>query len=209
MGKRFGSIIVYSFIFIFLMIFFSYNVEAVKIGVSPGTIEFNGRGGNEICNDIEVYTDEEREIVLELKWSEKESRRIGDYYIESMDLGIEEKFNEGFILYENEKKEICLIFDGQGVYNGLLIVRADGTSAGVGVWIKGTILKGFGFDGNVERGLSWKDFQENIINFTSDKSDEQGKSLFVLINFELVLMLIFLVLAKKAMLKNVMLRQDS
>ena len=187
-------------IFLIFIVLFSSNVDAVKIGVSPGTIEFNGRERNEICNDIEVYTGEENLMVIDLKWSKKESRKIGDYEIQSDDIGIDREFDDNFIVYESEKKEICLIFDKQGEYNGLLIVRADGTSAAVGVWIKAAILKGVGSSSYAEeKGLSWKDFQENIIEFTSDKLDEQGvNGLFILVNFELVLMLFFLVLAKKA-----------
>ena len=198
MGKRAELIIFYSFISIFLLILFSEFSHAVKIGVSPGSLEFKGREGNEICNKIMVYSDKEENIALDLKWSEKESKKINDYNVESKDLGINEEFEKEFVLYESGKKEICLNFNKQGVYNGLLIIMPKGMSAGVGVWIKAVILKGSS-DNYVRQGVSWNEIQDGIISFRNDNLNEQKiAGLLILVNFELFLMLAFLVLTKMA-----------
>ena len=127
------------FIFLVMLIFLISFVSANEIGISPSKIDFIGKAGDVICNNIELTTKDKEVLSGEDRWSAKDSKELKDYNMRADSLGIEIDYIKTIEFKGSQDVEVCLRALA-GTYYGALIYQVD--SAGVGIWIKINISDG-------------------------------------------------------------------
>jgi len=170
------------FILLVIFIFLISIVSANEIGISPGKIDFNGKAGEVICNNIELTTKDKETLTGRDRWSARDSRELGDYNSRADELGIEIDYIKTIEFKGSQNLEVCIRVLDSGVYYGALIYQVD--SAGVGMWIKVNIS-----------GDENKKDNPGIVRITGNVINENNSGMFVFAFGEvLFLVIIFAVL---------------
>jgi hypothetical protein len=123
-------------IILFVLIGF---VSAIKLGITPSEVYFNGYLNEKICKNITIFSDFNGDISGEIKWTKvKDSKILKDYNIISEDLNINSDYPKRIEVFSRNKKElitVCLSGEKPGRYYGALLYGAEESHAGVGSWI--------------------------------------------------------------------------
>lgn len=135
-----------------LIIILSFGIEAFMLssltsafefGISPAELTFKGLQGEEICNQIKVFSSlDQIDMNLIDKWtSEKSSKEISKYTLNSKDLNLDLNYNNKLILGREKNLKICLNSEDAGNFKGVLIFQALDKNLNIGLWLNANISK--------------------------------------------------------------------
>ncbi|HRZ85575.1 MAG TPA: hypothetical protein P5277_02235 [Candidatus Paceibacterota bacterium] len=124
------------FMLVFLILC-NTSVYAIRLGLSPGTIELNGKSGEKICKELMVTTDQNNLILYgEDNWTEsKNSKDLKDYTKNSGNLKIKIEYPKTVVINSSGKNiSLCITGEKSGKYKGIILYKAV-TGVGVATWI--------------------------------------------------------------------------
>lgn len=115
-------------------------VSATSLSVSPPHLYFDLSEDQEKCEEILIATDSESVIIGEDRWALKDySKILSDYKLTSKEVGVKLKYVSEKEISKQEALKICFLAKKKGIYSGIILYRAQGTSAGVGTWITANV----------------------------------------------------------------------
>ena len=126
---------------IFLVVFISFS-SAFELGISPPVLVFEGNVRERVCRNISIFSDRTGiSLLISDKWTNKKdlTRDIEFYNIDSSNLWIELNYNNKIIVDRKYEREVCLIAENNGLYQGLLTFDVRDRSLGLGSWILANI----------------------------------------------------------------------
>ncbi len=121
--------------FVFASIFSLCFVSAVSFSVSPPSIELISEKNREVCTKYDLISSDELKIGVEDRWSNLESRRIGDYVMDGAQEGLLVKYDSHIELDGSESFRVCMQASEDGKYNGVLVFNVLNSSLSLGSWI--------------------------------------------------------------------------
>ena len=139
------------------------SVYAIQLRISPAKIEFNLSVGEEVCNEINIFSDYNGDIIGNAKWSKVYSKNIKNYLLNAEELKLKVEFSERIRIDNSEKTQVCLTAEEPGEYYGALLYNTEKSPAGVGIWI---FVKVSGETGN---RLIGKVIEDNFIYSNYEK----------------------------------------
>ncbi|MFA5993102.1 MAG: hypothetical protein WC796_05340 [Candidatus Pacearchaeota archaeon] len=113
------------------------SVSAVEMGVSPSTLSFSGKTGEQMCKTITITANTPNfNLYAEDNWLPRfgNSKYLQDYTTTSTSLGIQMKYTKQLTFNDKITTDICLTGLKPGQYRGALVLKGAAT-AGVGVWL--------------------------------------------------------------------------
>lgn len=130
--------------FFIALIFWMSVVGAVELGVSPPSIDFYARAGEEICNSIELFSDlDEVEVGVEDLWSDAGvGQKNPDFFVLDFFPGVNLDYEKFFVLEERRDFDVCLRAEKKGDYQGLLVFNVLNGSLAIGCWINVYVEEG-------------------------------------------------------------------
>ena len=124
---------------IFFLIALMWIASSLEFGVSPGSLDFYEENGESICRYFKLVSDYEMDLIGDIYWSKLESKNVNDFDLESGEMFIDESFEKNVNFVNYTEKKICLSFEKNGKYYGLLIYKIKNGMFGVGIWLKADI----------------------------------------------------------------------
>lgn len=127
-----------------IIILLNPYVYAFEFGISPSELNFQGKQGEEICNNVKIFSSlDEINIALEDKWAVNvnASKNLNEYLMDSDDLDIVMDYEKDFILNKEREMSICLKSGDYGKFKGVLFFQALDSSLNIGIWLNADITK--------------------------------------------------------------------
>ena len=133
-------------IFIFYFIFLFGLVGGMELTASPEEIVFEAEVGEVICENLSIEAEGFSNILVEDRWAEVGfmDRKLSKHKLESEELGLNVVYVEELSVGETGVLEICLDGEKFGNFHGVLLLRGERVSAGVGVWLVVNLEEGEG-----------------------------------------------------------------
>jgi hypothetical protein len=184
-----NKILITFFLFLISLLLLISLTSAVKLGVSPSAINFNGYINEKICNKIILFSSNET-ILIDDKWSLNKEliKNINEYNNIAEDLGIKIQYPNKIRVEAKQEIEVCLTAKNIGKYYGLLNIRTENRPAGIGIWMSVLVGNNPSINSNKLTG--------NVID---DKTINQDKIKMALSisSMTWMIVLIFLIVVKK------------
>jgi hypothetical protein len=165
-----------NFFFIFF-IFFICSIDAATLTISPPHLNFEGKVGDEICNNIKIKVNGTENMTGKIKWAKEGyfERILHEHNLDSEELNLKINFPEKVKVDGSEEIEICLRGKKSGKYHGVLLYRIQDKPLQIGIWTNVSL------EGN------------DFIKMTGNFVNAEGESNNLLI-FPIILLIIFFVL---------------
>lgn len=178
------------FILIFLIIIFSFEVDALEIGASPPILEYNVRVGQEECVNLNIFSDKSTYFDVEDEWNAySDGKDIQEYDSKAREVNIILKYDSEIYVRGNKTTEVCFLGAENGLYNGILLIKPKNKNSAIGVWIQASV-------GNGLSNLQKDNFQneESIITGKVINEGKNNNILLISIAFFDILLVFTLVL---------------
>ncbi|MEK6915803.1 MAG: hypothetical protein AABW89_04660 [Nanoarchaeota archaeon] len=127
-----------------IIILLNPYVSAFEFGIYPSELNFNGKQGEEICNNVKIFSSLNKiNIALEDKWAinVNASKNLNEYLVGSDSLKIVMGYERNFILDNKKEISICLKSKNYGKFKGVLFFQALDSSLNIGIWLNANISK--------------------------------------------------------------------
>src|SRR3989344_1452105 len=116
-------------------VFFVSLVGGYELGISPPSLYFDSRVGEEVCGNVSVFVSGSEQVVFRDYWSEEESKMIQEYTGRGEELGVRLRYESLVHIVSNRSVLVCFSAASPGEYYGLLMAEGAFGRAGVGSWI--------------------------------------------------------------------------
>ena len=148
-----------------LVLFLLPVVSAGSLQVSPVEVVLEGVIEEEVCSSVTLhFSSSNEEFAVEDWWSAEGGRDLKRYVLSGEDVGVS-VLSEGLSGGSPLEVPFCVVASRPGDHAGVLLFRAEGSSAGVGVWLRlqvsggvseqpAVLLRGMR-EGSVDRVLFW------------------------------------------------------
>jgi len=128
---------VYLFLLMFLIVFTVEGAGALRMGASPPELNFQGKTGEGLCEDLTLFGDGYLRIFkIYDKWSYSKDKEISSYILDSKYFGIRGNYPPYIGVFEQNKLNLCFKANKSGNYYGLLFIESEEADAGLGIWLK-------------------------------------------------------------------------
>ncbi|MDA3837235.1 MAG: hypothetical protein PF542_06465 [Nanoarchaeota archaeon] len=153
--------------FFCFVLFVSFG-SAVTLSMSPPQIDFVGRTGEVICQNISIEVDGIETLVGQTKWAEEgfNERKLLRHSLAGEDLKLFVDFPESVEIDEVREVEVCIEGKSTGAFHGLLLYKVENKPVQVGIWINVSLSKGSAVNRLTGKAI--------------EVSDDKGGSWFVL-----------------------------
>lgn len=191
--------------FFFFFSFIFAFVSAYEMGITPPSLALETSPGREVCEEFTLILDKKISEEIEIKFSEKESKKVPDYIYSAEDLEVEFDFDE--LDEEDGRKvyEFCLTPTYSGEHHALIIAKAEGKNVAVGMWVAIDVSGKKFIPSLPEKNVSGKKstnqekeddalFESNLITglATSPEGKINNKSIIWLAGSSVFLLIVFL-----------------